>query len=150
MLLFATRPEEVAALRQWAEARIPHLYGGSLPECQIAGVVRHGRLSAAVAFYDYIQYPDGPTLRVSVAAESVQWARPHVIAAIYQYAFQQAGAFMLEAATPAANTATLRLLERIGFKQWGIRPHAYGRKKHQAQFYLTADMWRRSKYFCEV
>lgn len=150
MLIFAVSPEDKTALKAWAEARIPHLNGGELPPCEVAGVVRGGKLAAVVAFYDYVANPDGPTIRVSVAAETVRWARPSVIAGIYHYAFAQAGAYCLEAATPLANAATLQLLRRIGLKQWGIRPHAYGRKRHQAHFYLTADMWRRSPYFREV
>lgn len=150
MLIFASTPEEKALLRAWAEQRIPHLHGGELPECQIAGVIRHGAMSAAVAFYDHVVNPDGATLHVSVAADGPHWARPGVIAAIYHYAFAQAGAYVLEVGTPLANAATCKFLLRIGFKQWGVRPHAYGRKQHQACFTMSADAWRRSKYFREV
>jgi RimJ/RimL family protein N-acetyltransferase len=73
-----------------------------------------------------------------------------VIAAIYQYAFGQVGANVLEVGTPLANEATLKFLGKIGFKRWGIRPHAYGRKQHQACFTLSADAWRRSIYYREV
>lgn len=149
-LVFANAPDEVAMLRAWAEERIPHLHGGELPECQIAGVVRGGKVTAAVAFYNYIANPDGSVLSVSVATESRHWARPSVIAAIYHYAFAQAKAYTLEVATPLANVEVCKFLARIGFKQWGTRPHFYGRKQHQACFTLNADMWRRSKYFREI
>ena len=150
VLIFARDEEQAQALRDWAEARIPHLDGGRIPPAVFGGVVRGDKLAAVVAFYDFIPNPAGPIMRVSVAAENVRWARPHVIAAIYHYAFAQAGAYTLEAGTPLANEATCKLLARIGFKRWGIRPHAYGRKKHQALYFLTADMWRQSPYHCEV
>jgi RimJ/RimL family protein N-acetyltransferase len=150
VLIFATSPEQTAGLVAWASARIPHLYGGELGPCVAGGVVRHGQLAAVVAFYDWRALPDGGTLKVSVAAETVHWARPHVIAAIYHYAFKQAGAYLLEVGTPLANTATCQFLRRIGFQQDGILPHRYGRKKHMAAFSITADQWRRTKYFKEV
>lgn len=150
MLIFARTPEETAWLVDWASARIPHLFGGTFGECVAGGIVRHARLSAVVAFYDYRPLPDGGTLKVSVAAESAHWARPGVVAAIYHYAFRQAGAFLLEAGTPLANKETCRFLRRIGFQQDGILPHRYGRKQHMAVFSLSADQWRRTKYFTEV
>ena len=150
MLIFATTPEQTAGLVAWAAPRIPHLFGGTFGECVAGGVVRHGSLSAVVAFYDYRELPDGGTIKVSVAADGPHWARPGVIAAIYQYAFQQAGAFLLEVGTPFANRETCRFLRRIGFQQDGVLPHRYGRKQHMAVFSLSADQWRRSKYFREV
>ena len=150
MLIFADGPDQTAWLVRWAEERIPHLYGGSLGPCVVGGVVRYGKLSAVVAFYDFRPLPDGGTIKVSVAAETAHWARPHVIAAIYHYAFRQAGAYVLEAGTPLANKTTCKLLRRIGFQQDGVLPHRYGRKKHMAVFSLTADQWRRSPYFVEV
>lgn len=147
MLIFAATPEEVDYLRAWAEARIPHLHGMGLPECQVAGVVRHGKLSAVVAFYDHGRHPDGDTLNVSVAAEGPHWARPSVLHAIFHYAFVHVGAYVLEVGTPLANAATIKFLLHVGFKQWGVRPHGYGRKKHQVCFTMSADAWRKTKYF---
>ena len=150
MLIFAQTPEQTEWLKAWASERIPHLFGGDFGQCVAGGVVRYGKLTAVVAFYDWRPLPDGGTIKVSVAAETAHWARPGVIAAIYHYAFRQAGAFVLEVGTPLANKTTCKLLRRIGFQQDGVLPHRYGRKQHMAVFSMTADQWRRTKYFTEV
>lgn len=150
MLIFANTPEQTVWLKAWAEARIPHLFGGEIAACVVGGVVRHNRLSAVVAFYDWRPLPDGGSIKVSVAAETAQWARPDVLTGIYDYAFRQAGAYLLEVGTPLANKATCKFLRRVGFQQDGVLPHRYGRKQHMAVFSMTADQWRRTPYFREV
>lgn len=150
MLIFAQDPDHVRRLCDWATARIPHLYGGEFGPCVVGGVVRQGAISAVVVFHDYRELPGGSVIKVSVAADSRMWARPSVVAAIYHYAFAQAGCFLLEVGTPLANAETCRFLRKIGFQQDGVLPHRYGRKQHMAVFSLSADQWRRNKYFKEV
>ena len=149
MLIFASTPEETAQLEAWASERIPHLYGGDFGPCVMGGVVRHGALSAVVAFYEYRALPGGDTMRVSVAADGPHWARPAVLAAVFHYAFVTAGVNLLEAGTPHGNAATIKFLRRVGFQQDAILPHRYGNKNHMAVFSMSRAQWRRSRWFLE-
>lgn len=150
-LIFAEAEPTKAALRKWAQDRIPHLFGVDLPPCQIAGVVRHERMVAAVAFYDLKTVRDGwRTLQVSAAADSARWARPSVLRAVFQYAFGQAGADVLQAGTPHTNMATIKFLRHLGFKPDGVLRHRYGDNLHAAIFSMTRHEWSRSRWFVEV
>lgn len=150
-LIFAETPETHAALMKWASARIPHLFGRELPPCQIAGVVRHQRVVAAVAFYEEKTMQDGwKTLNVSAAAESRHWARPPVLRAALHYAFVQAGADLLQAGTPHTNKETIQFLRHLGFKPDGVLRRRYGERLHAAMFSMTRHEWRKSRWFVEV
>jgi RimJ/RimL family protein N-acetyltransferase len=151
MLIWPSDDATKHALIEWAQSRIPHLYGGELPPCVIGGVVRSGVLQAAVAFYDARDQAEGwRTLGVSVAADSVRWARPSVLYAIFQYAFEQARADLLVVGTPHKNEAAIKLLRHLGFHPDGIRRHRYGHKLHAADFSMTRAEWQRGKWFMEA
>jgi len=109
------------------------------------GVVRGGRLLAAVLFYGW--QPEAKTLQVSVSHASPFWARASVLCGIFQYAFSQCGADLLHVGTPSTNATGRRFLSRVGFKQDGMLRHRYGRGVHAATFSMTTEEWRRSRWF---
>ena len=151
MLIWPVDEAQKAALIEWAGGRIPHLYGGDFGPCVAGGVVRGGMLQAVVAFYGAREQAEGwRTLGVSVAADNVLWARPGVLHAIFQYAFDQHGADLLTAGTPHKNEAGIRLLKRLGFHADGVSRHRYGFKLHAAEFSMTRAEWQRGKWYMEA
>lgn len=147
MLLFASTPDESAAMEQWLVERIPNMEGGSFGPAVFAGVVQRGALVAGVAFHEW--RPGYDTLQLSMAAETPRWATRGVIAGLFRYAFVTAGAHKLWTATPASNTRAISFNLGIGMKQEAILRHHFGVKKHAVICSMLAPEWRRSKWFQE-
>ena len=144
VLIFATRPEDAVGLETWVVDLIPHMHGGTFGPCAMAGVLRRGELVAGVAFHDW--QPEARTMQLSMAASSPVWATREVLAGLFRYAFETAGAHKLWTAIPHKNARALRFNAGIGMKREAVLRHHFGLKSHAVICSMMSDEWRRSRW----
>lgn len=144
MLLFASTPQETAALAAWAADRIEALAGGDFGPCQAAAVIRNGAVAAAVVFHDW--QDRAQTLQLSMAADTPRWASREVIAGLYAYAFERAGANKLWTATPHTSERVLKFNRGVGMRQEATLRHHFGPKLHAVICSMTRAEYARSPW----
>lgn len=151
-LPLAHGPQWTDRLATWCARRIPHvgldgdgrhLFG----ECWAVGVMRGGRLAAAVVFSDY--HPGYGTVQLSCAAARpglARWAMPDVLGAILGAAFEgKLGAPVRKVwtATPSTAKGVVKFNAHVGFKQEAVLREHYAPKVHAVICSMMAYEWKR-------
>jgi len=86
--------------------------------------------------------PEGPDVELAYRFARVTWGRgiaTEAAAALTDYAFMSAGLSQLVAVTFPENSASRRVLEKVGFTYDGMTQYKEFRVAH---FAITAEMWR--------
>lgn len=117
-----------AHVSAWVAERIEHVRGGDFGPSAAIGVISGDRMIAGCVFHDF--QSDFRTIQLSMAADSPMWARREIIRGLLAYPFQQLGCFKVWTATPAENTAALKVNLHIGFRREAILAHQFGPKRH--------------------
>lgn len=85
------------------------------------GVARQGKI-VAVALYSNFQ---PPTIEVTFVTSTPRWASREMIKGILAYPFLQLKCKRVTAVTEECNGPARAFLERLGFRQEGVHPHAF-------------------------
>lgn len=97
-----------------------------LRPCECIGVVRQGRLVAAVAYNNYRERAGD--IQMSMASTSPIWASREVIKALFGYPFFQLKCRRVTAITGVTNQPARAFLCRVGFIQEGtLREFLHGK-----------------------
>ena len=114
---------------EWVASNIPHVREFEPWSTAIGVLDRKGiNLIAGMVYHDY--QPEAGTIQLSMAAITPMWARKNVIHQLLAYPFEDVGVYKVWTATPAHNSAALKVNKKVGMKQEAILGHHFGHKTH--------------------
>lgn len=129
----------------WCATRIPHVAGGEgFGHCQPCVIMDRGQVQAVIVFHDW--QPEARTMQVSGASVTPRWATRRNIATLYDYVFNQAGAWLLWAATPADLPKVYGFDQAIGMTEDARLRDRFGPGRDAVITSITADEWRASRW----
>ena len=111
---------------KWTAERIETV--DDFGDCAGLAVVTGDRVMAGIVFNGY--RPNFSTIEVSVAADSVMWARPRIIAEILAYPFRQLGVHTVFSTMAAGNDRAIKFNKHLGFRRPTTVGHFFGPGRH--------------------
>lgn len=109
----------------WVLDRLPDV--NDFGPCQSIGVVTD-RLVAGVVFHGF--RPEYRTAEVSIAADTANWARPHIVRSILEYPFRQLDVYALYSTILLTNERARRFNLHLGFSRPVTIGHFFGPNRH--------------------
>lgn len=129
----------------WLQERIPHLDNLGIGDATYAAIAGgKSALGAVVAFHDWNQR--GGTLQISMAADSLVWAKKENITALLRYPFEVVGVNKIWTGTPSTNERALRVNEKIGLERQAEVPDQFEPGVGVVFHGMTRAQWLASRW----
>lgn len=115
MVHFVTDSNQVMC--EWIAKRIKGFTPESFQPCSTLGIMRQGKIIAALAFNNFQPMPRD--IHLTIAAESPAWASRKVLRQIFNYIFIQMGCLRTTVMIAKNNKRARKLAEGVGYKYEG-------------------------------
>jgi RimJ/RimL family protein N-acetyltransferase len=110
---------------QWVAERVPGMRSGhEFGKCIAVGVQQGAKLVGGIVFSNFV----GFDVTLSAAATTPRWGSKNLARKIFNIPFEQWGCKRCSAMVSRKNKPARKFIERLGFKQEGVRPFAYDGK----------------------
>lgn len=127
----------------WAAQRIEGCERGWRDECVTMRVYHGDELRAVVVFHDY--RPETGAIEISGAAASRKWLTRGVLAAVHDYAFNDAECRIAVMRVSERSSHIRRGAKAFGYTETVI-PRLRGRDEAECILTLTDEEWERSRF----
>ena len=112
-------PDDGNVVLQWTAEKLQREVEECQP-CTSMGIMIGNELIGGLIYNNYMEYPTGSMIAISIATVSPRWATRRTLREIFSYPFVQLQVDRLQAITARTNHVTRKLLKRLGFQQEGV------------------------------